>query len=1680
MKNKSLLLVVLMFLSISFTAYAEEWDIYDLTNSGIPADDVYAVLVTPDNTKWVGTFSGGLASYDDESWHYYYDDYATIRCIAREDNGNIWIGTGNGAAVFDGSSWTEYTYGASPIPYPVVTEIAIDGDNTKWFGTGFGGIASFDGSVWNLFDTGNSELPDNMIYTINIDQDDVKWIGTQWGGLTSYNGSEWVSYNTGNSEIPADTVYDIEFDNENNIWMATFGGGVACFDGSIWSVYNVDNSNLPSNFTQEILIDDQGNIWVGTEEGLAKYDGETWYSYNSTNSGLPANNVLSLELDAESRIWIGTYEGGLCCYQEDDFGSVAGTVTDAETGETIESAVISDGYFSLAETAADGSYSLDKMPGIYEFTCTMDGYNTLTIPDVEILSEEMTTLDLTMLFETLDSPSAPTGVTVTPAASGIFQAEIAWTCPTTTLAGTALMDLDEMRVYRDGTLIFTDTSPTIGATGFHIDFSMLASGTYTYGVVGFNDAGEGITVENTTWVGEDAPGAVDNLVLAQTSPGALSGTLTWDNPTTGLHGGACNNAIGGYHIERNDGVLLEVAGLATSFIDDTIPLMGTYCYTVVPYNLIGDGGSATSNLVLIGTAGILILEDFTDGVPPAGWYADGLGLTNWESSTETNAGGTGMEMVFSWTPPFNGISRMCTMTFDTSNLTELALEFKHSVDDYYGGYTLGVATSSDGIYWNDVWSVFPTAIVAPETINVNISTADVGSSTFQMCFYLNGDSYGINYWYIDDVMLTNEGIPTFDPPANLAVDEDGLFTWDAPGGGDTMAHLSSAPRERAFADGINHNVNSSRELESYNVYLDDVMVGNTVDIEWMFSNLTNDQDYTAGLEAIYDNGVSELVTLDFTHNPTTVLDPPTNLAVDEDTGFFTWDAPEVGDDIEELIYDNGASNGQYSYVGYSMGTQMSPAEACQILELKIHTSSGSVFNAEVWGWDAGAPTEDLLHTESANAIWGDWVIVDVSDENLMVDSDFVVAFGSVDDYTYMSCNTNLNNGRSWDHNDAGGWTTWPEAYLIRAVVQYGNGRVAELSPTPAKRVAAHAATPGERVFADVINHSVNSSRELEGYNVYLDDVMVGNTVDIEWMFSDLTNGQVYTAGLEAIYDNGVSELVTIDFTYNPLAVLDPPANLAVAEDTGFFTWDAPEGGDDIEELIYDNGASNGQYSYVGYSMGTQMSPAEACQILELKIHTSSGSAFNAEVWGWDAGAPTEDLLYTESANAIWGDWVIVDVSDENLMVDSDFVVAFGSIDDYTYMSCNTNLNNGRSWDHNDAGGWTTWPEAYLIRAVVQYGNGNVAELSPTPVNKVAALSTAPGERVFADVVYHNVNSSRELESYNVYLDNEYITQTTDLFYQFTGLEINSSYLAGVSAQYTTGESEIVTVEFVYAGNHTYGDVDDNSLVEAYDASVTLQYVVGMDPAPAAPLPWEEWRITVADVDGNSSVEAFDAALILQYVVGMINDFPVEGVSRFNPVTAEVLIEAIDDCLYFTAQDNLLSFELEINSHKEFLQTPEFLIPDAMSAFNVAEYKFACASAQYIKGTFLKIPLQRNPDNELPQNISLILKINYDTQTRIIDLTCLNGDTGQLPEVSALFNNMPNPFNPETNIRFSIKAGETGSLSIYNAKGQLMHEKKFPEGSHDYIWNANNRASGVYFYRLQTSSYTQTRKMLLLK
>ncbi|MDO9577301.1 MAG: T9SS type A sorting domain-containing protein [Candidatus Cloacimonadales bacterium] len=80
-------------------------------------------------------------------------------------------------------------------------------------------------------------------------------------------------------------------------------------------------------------------------------------------------------------------------------------------------------------------------------------------------------------------------------------------------------------------------------------------------------------------------------------------------------------------------------------------------------------------------------------------------------------------------------------------------------------------------------------------------------------------------------------------------------------------------------------------------------------------------------------------------------------------------------------------------------------------------------------------------------------------------------------------------------------------------------------------------------------------------------------------------------------------------------------------------------------------------------------------------------------------------------------------------------------------------------------------------------------------------------------------------------------------------------------------------------------------------------------------------------------------------------------------------------------------------------------------------------------------------------------------------------------------NHPNPFNPVTTINYNLRQNTNVLLQVYNLKGQIIKtlvNQTQAAGQHSVSWNAVNRSSGVYIYRLQTGTQTATGKCLLLK
>ncbi len=88
----------------------------------------------------------------------------------------------------------------------------------------------------------------------------------------------------------------------------------------------------------------------------------------------------------------------------------------------------------------------------------------------------------------------------------------------------------------------------------------------------------------------------------------------------------------------------------------------------------------------------------------------------------------------------------------------------------------------------------------------------------------------------------------------------------------------------------------------------------------------------------------------------------------------------------------------------------------------------------------------------------------------------------------------------------------------------------------------------------------------------------------------------------------------------------------------------------------------------------------------------------------------------------------------------------------------------------------------------------------------------------------------------------------------------------------------------------------------------------------------------------------------------------------------------------------------------------------------------------------------------------------------------------IPATFALGQNYPNPFNPTTRIAFSLPRSSEYVLTVHNISGQTVGRfKGLAEAGRTVVeWDASDRASGVYFYRLQSDGRSLTRKMLLLK
>lgn len=121
-----------------------------------------------------------------------------------------------------------------------------------------------------------------------------------------------------------------------------------------------------------------------------------------------------------------------------------------------------------------------------------------------------------------------------------------------------------------------------------------------------------------------------------------------------------------------------------------------------------------------------------------------------------------------------------------------------------------------------------------------------------------------------------------------------------------------------------------------------------------------------------------------------------------------------------------------------------------------------------------------------------------------------------------------------------------------------------------------------------------------------------------------------------------------------------------------------------------------------------------------------------------------------------------------------------------------------------------------------------------------------------------------------------------------------------------------------------------------------------------------------------------------------------------------------------------------------------------------------------------------PNNDDPNTDDDIIEIlvNIDALA-----TAIEEEPDEVPRSFRLHANYPNPFNPETTIRFDVARTTPVRLAVYDLLGRevaVLVDAQKPAGAYSVVFDARDLASGIYLYQLKSDGFTQTRRLVLLK
>lgn len=220
-----------------------------------------------------------------------------VRCLTKDSNGNIWLGTDRGLALFNAANQNFITF--------------KNNKNDKY------------------------TTLCNRILSIRQLNDNKLWVASELNGITIIDlkqsmflspeqlSIEYIREGDDSRSLSNTSVRSIFQDSFNNIWIGTWGGGINFISNepplfttlSYSPIPNSENS-LNNKVASSLCTDRQGHLWVGTDGGgINVFDGDKRIAiYKKETGEITSNFILASLQDSNGNLWFGSFQGGLTCY----------------------------------------------------------------------------------------------------------------------------------------------------------------------------------------------------------------------------------------------------------------------------------------------------------------------------------------------------------------------------------------------------------------------------------------------------------------------------------------------------------------------------------------------------------------------------------------------------------------------------------------------------------------------------------------------------------------------------------------------------------------------------------------------------------------------------------------------------------------------------------------------------------------------------------------------------------------------------------------------------------------------------------------------------------------------------------------------------------------------------------------------------------------------------------------------------------------------------------------------------------------------------------------------------------------------------------------------------------------------------------------------------------------------